>query len=77
MKPAEVPAIDMENHHEFNVGDRVRLRTGGPTMTVESLLVESQKPVVYYCIWFTGGNRNRVGFTANQLIAAGPENTVP
>ena len=46
-------------------------------MTVESLLVKFEKPVVYYCVWFTGGERNRVGFTANQLVAAEPENTVP
>lgn len=74
---AEGPVIDMATHHQFKVGDRVRRRTGGPIMTIESILKEPEKPVGYYCVWFTGEARHRVRFTANELVAAKSENTVP
>jgi uncharacterized protein YodC (DUF2158 family) len=69
----------MPTHHkfQFNVGDRVRLRTGGPTMTVESLLDEPGVPVVYYCVWGSDP-RNRVDSTADklELVVPKPENAM-
>lgn len=39
------------NSAAFNVGDIVRLRSGGPKMTVMSL-PDPEASYYYYCAWF-------------------------
>jgi uncharacterized protein YodC (DUF2158 family) len=35
---------------EFKVGDVVRLKSGGPAMTIAS--IDREGPVRCYCVWF-------------------------
>lgn len=50
---------------EFNVGDVVRLKSGGPKMTV------CQKSEVYLCCWFNGEAGEQGSFPAQSLEHAG------
>lgn len=47
----------------FNPGDTVKLKSGGPIMTVESVGPEamSNKTMVF-CTWFDGSNRKSDAF---------------
>lgn len=47
------------------VGDIVRLRSGGPDMTVDAL----RAPDLVECVWFDGGQRQTALFHAQTLIA--------
>jgi uncharacterized protein YodC (DUF2158 family) len=35
----------------FNLGDVVRLKSGGPLMTVTSTSISPDRPVLYMCEW--------------------------
>jgi uncharacterized protein YodC (DUF2158 family) len=36
----------------FKPGDVVKLKSGGPVMTVERVETESENRVFVYCVWF-------------------------
>jgi uncharacterized protein YodC (DUF2158 family) len=49
----------------FNVGDIVRLKSGGPDMAVKSL--PSEKSTIYACQWFAGKKLEQGSFPADSL----------
>ncbi len=38
----------------FNIGDKVRLKSGGPTMRVSQLRKDEQGALKLGCVWFEG-----------------------
>jgi uncharacterized protein YodC (DUF2158 family) len=56
----------------FEQGDKVRLKSGGPTMTVSSRTVGVSER--YACLWFVGHRMERGVFPVDvlELIAAAP-----
>jgi len=59
---------------KFSIGDLVRLRSGGPTMTVASLRVRaegsSDELVSVLCTWFNGAARQDAPFNEKVLELA-------
>ena len=51
---------------EFKVGDRVQLKSGGPTMTVRFAGDEYGTKVVY-CAWFDGNEEQKGKFPPGTL----------
>lgn len=39
---------------QFKIGDPVKLKSGGPTMTIQKLKVLSQPEGIFKCSWFDG-----------------------
>ena len=48
----------------FKAGDVVRLKSGGPLMTVEAA---SASPGAWICVWFDGQKQTRSSFAAATL----------
>lgn len=48
---------------QFNAGDIVQLKSGGPKMTVTEI-----KAGGVWCVWFAGSKREREYFTTESLI---------
>ncbi len=51
---------------EIQAGDLVHLKSGGPTMTVESVSTEHNITLVE-CVWFEGKKLNRQNFSPPAL----------
>lgn len=49
----------------FNVGDIVKLKSGGPDMTVKTL--PQEKGTTYVCQWFAGRKLEQGSFPADSL----------
>jgi uncharacterized protein YodC (DUF2158 family) len=56
----------MATENEFNVGDLVMLKTGGPHMTVEGIGSALDEKAVN-CVWFDASKRIRESFDAAVL----------
>ena len=56
----------MAAENEFNVGDVVMLKTGGPRMTVEGIGSALDEKAVN-CVWYDGSRRVRESFDAVLL----------
>ena len=56
--------------NEFKPGDIVRLKSGGPDMTVETVS-NLNDPTKYFCSWFAGAKNNHKSFTEASLYLAG------
>jgi uncharacterized protein YodC (DUF2158 family) len=56
----------MAVENEFNVGDVVMLKTGGPRMTVEGIGSALDEKAVN-CVWYDGSRRVRESFDAVLL----------
>ena len=55
----------------FKVGDVVKLKSGGPLMTITGTSVGPDRPMLYTCSWIDKDNRPQVGsYPAEALIAA-------
>ena len=56
---------------EFQIGDSVQLKSGGPEMTVGSYNLDYQTDVVigYRCTWFAGAKMHRELFDKGSLKA--------
>ncbi|EOW9291631.1 DUF2158 domain-containing protein [Vibrio cholerae] len=54
----------------YKVGDIVKLKSGGPDMTVQS-----KSPIGFWCQWFAGKKLERGQFPVDSLqLAQGPTN---
>jgi uncharacterized protein YodC (DUF2158 family) len=59
----------MSNEENIKIGDTVRRRAGGPTMTVVDVEEEDSGQLTVYCVWFDEkNNENRVQFPARALV---------
>lgn len=47
----------------FNVGDTVQLRAGGPKMTIDEIDMSGRA----YCKWFSGGKLQKDYFESHSL----------
>lgn len=54
---------------EFNIGDVVTLKSGGPTMTIE-VLDNQDGRTRCFCVWFSGDERKRQVFYSTSLKLA-------
>lgn len=61
----EEPSMD-----EFKPGDLVKLKSGGPAMTVESV---DRKEGGFVCLWFTDGELDSDTFVSAVLVMISPE----
>ncbi|MFS7244457.1 YodC family protein [Rahnella inusitata] len=52
----------------FAVGDLVKLKSGGPDMTVQEI-IERNDAYSYWCQWFAGRKLERGLFSQNSLDA--------
>ncbi len=51
-------------NQKFDAGEFVRLKSGGPKMTVESY---TERLDSYRCTWFSGAKHNSVSFKGDAL----------
>lgn len=61
----------MSKKNTFNVGDIVKLKSGGPEMTINSVSTNSQTGEftgVYTCQWFAGKKLDQGRFPEESLI---------
>jgi uncharacterized protein YodC (DUF2158 family) len=55
----------------FKIGDVVRLRSGGPNMTVTGTSEGPDRPVLFNCTWIDKDHRPQYGaFPADALVPA-------
>jgi uncharacterized protein YodC (DUF2158 family) len=57
--------------HEFEAGDVVQLKSGGPKMTVE-LLTNEDGNVIVHCSWFEKSTLHQKDFNAKLLAQYKP-----
>jgi uncharacterized protein YodC (DUF2158 family) len=56
----------------FKIGDVVKLKSGGPHMTITGTSVGPDRPTLFSCSWFDKDNREQNGsYPADALVAAG------
>ncbi|ASN17759.1 DUF2158 domain-containing protein [Pantoea sp. SGAir0180] len=55
--------------NQFDVGDQVKLKSGGPDMTVQSVHDTNQNTYTYWCQWFAGRKLERGHFSEASLEA--------
>jgi len=60
---------------KYQVGDVVRLRSGGPEMTVQKLPEDRQYNDYYRCQWFAGKKLENGNFQEESLESVTPEAT--
>lgn len=58
--------------HEFSEGDVVRLKSGGPAMTIEFVNADGRVPRAM-CIWFDGSTTKSGEFLLSSLEPSGPD----
>lgn len=59
----------MAQQQSFNIGDIVKLKSGGPDMTVQAA-TEWQGKVSYKCQWFAGKKLEGGAFPADSIELA-------
>jgi uncharacterized protein YodC (DUF2158 family) len=63
------PEETMSNEDNIKIGDNVRRRAGGPTMTVVDVEEEDSGQLVIYCVWLDEKNNEQQGqYPARALI---------
>lgn len=66
----------MANNSKFSVGQMVKLKSGGPDMTIERVIGASPtlgRPTeVYRCQWFAGKKLDHGDFPPESLVAVQP-----
>ena len=55
---------------KFKEGDKVKLKSGGPVMTVESITTKNDDRTGYYCVWFRGAQKETSNFREEVLDKA-------
>ena len=66
----------MSNDNTFNVGDIVKLKSGGPDMTVKELVTSIGSGGFdgkYRCQWFAGKKLDNGVFPQESLVEVTPE----
>lgn len=60
----------MSNKNKFNVGDMVKLKSGGPEMTIRIVRTNTQEFFIgtYTCQWFAGKKLDEGTFPEESLI---------
>lgn len=58
----------MSNENKFEVGDIVRLKSGGPDMTVQGMCDFVNHDDEYQCQWFAGKKLEQGHFPAESLV---------
>jgi uncharacterized protein YodC (DUF2158 family) len=58
---------------KYIVGDIVRLRSGGPDMTVQAIPEDENYKDFYRCQWFAGKKLESGNFQEESLDLVGPE----
>jgi len=59
----------MSNEDNIKIGDTVRRRAGGPTMTVVDVEEEDSGQLVIYCTWYDEKNNEQRGqYPARALL---------
>jgi uncharacterized protein YodC (DUF2158 family) len=62
----------------FKVGDVVKLKSGGPLMTITGTSVGPDRPTLFSCSWFDKDNHEQTGsFPADALVAPSPRQPAP
>jgi|TARA_B110000908_G_C10155592_1_gene403469 uncharacterized protein YodC (DUF2158 family) len=61
----------MSNTNTYNLGDTVKLKSGGPDMSVKELItnMNSQFEGTYRCQWFAGKKLDNGIFPQESLVA--------
>lgn len=55
---------------ELKIGDVVRLKSGGPDMTISAPGADSR---IWSCCWFGDGEKLQVGFFPTAILVLGDE----
>lgn len=65
----------MSNQKRFKVGDMVRLKSGGPDMTINEVItnLDGEEKGKYRCQWFAGKKLDSGLFPLESLIAVAQE----
>ena len=63
----------MNNKHAYSVGDIVKLKSGGPDMTVKECVSNLGSGLLYRCQWFAGKKLDVGVFPENSLLEATDE----
>lgn len=58
---------------DFNIGDIVVLKSGGPLMTVAGRFISNSGHLMIDAVWFTAGNRNLCGFHSDTIVKVGED----
>jgi uncharacterized protein YodC (DUF2158 family) len=59
----------MSDEHNIKIGDTVRRKAGGPTMTVVDVEEEDSGQLVIYCVWFDEKNNEQQSqYPARALV---------
>jgi uncharacterized protein YodC (DUF2158 family) len=61
-----------ESPKPFEGGDKVRLKSGGPIMTVQVA-----PDHMAYCVWFVGDKPNHGTFAQDSLVLVAPRGSFP
>jgi uncharacterized protein YodC (DUF2158 family) len=62
-----------KEHFMFQVGQTVRLKTGGPDMTVAQVWNNAVRVLTARCVWFEGSERKEGSFPAAGLVGTQTE----
>lgn len=54
----------------YKVGDKVKIKSGGPDMTVQTVIETNQGTYSYWCQWFAGRKLERGNFPEASLEVA-------
>jgi uncharacterized protein YodC (DUF2158 family) len=59
----------------YNIGDLVKLKSGGPNMSVEKVMTNTRMEFIgkYRCQWFAGKKADTCDFPEASLVLATPE----
>jgi uncharacterized protein YodC (DUF2158 family) len=61
--------MSRSNTMAFQIGDTVRLKSGGPLMTVDNIDAGEGPEVVITCIWFEAAENKERKFKTSTLVA--------
>lgn len=52
---------------EFKIGDKVKLKSGGPDMTINDKNPDEHDNIIFLCQWFDGSKLNERWFPPESL----------